>query len=287
MFFIIHLIPGDPVDIMLGEGARAGDREKLRHELGLDQPVGKQFMAYMGSLAKADLGKSLHTKKPVTMEIWARFPATLKLTLAAILIAMLIAIPVGVLSAAKQHSWVDQGSLLFSLFAVSMPNFWLGPLLILLFSIQLGWLPVSGSGSLAHLVLPAVTLGASLSAILTRMTRASMLEVLGEDYLRTAKAKGLSRIKILMKHGLMNALLPIVTIGGIQFGVLLSGSIITETIFSWPGIGRLTIQAIQTRDYPMVQGCILFISLCYVLVNLATDILYSVLDPRIRVGKGG
>jgi peptide/nickel transport system permease protein len=284
VFLIVHLIPGDPVDIMLGETAGRVDREKLRRELRLDQPLGKQLIAYFSNLSRGDLGISLHTKKPVAAEILAHFPATLKLTFSSIFIALVFAIPAGIISAAKQYSLVDQASLFLSLLAVSMPNFWLGPLLILFFSIYLGWLPVSGSGSLAHIVLPAVTLGASLSAILTRMTRASMLEALQEDYIRTARAKGLARWKVLLKHGLGNAFLPIVTISGLQFGALLSGSIITETIFSWPGIGRLTIQAINSRDYPMVQGCVLFISFCYVLVNFVTDIVYSFLDPRIRCG---
>ncbi|MBI5184473.1 MAG: ABC transporter permease [Nitrospinae bacterium] len=284
VFLIIHLIPGDPVDIMLGESAGRVDRERLRRELRLDQPLGKQIVVYFSSLARGDLGTSLHTKKPVASEILARFPATLKLAFSAMLISLSIAIPTGVFSAARQYSVVDQASLFFSLLAVSMPNFWLGPLLVLFFSIHLGWLPVSGSGSLAHLALPAVTLGASLAAILARMTRASMLEALQEDYMRTARAKGLAKWKVLLKHGLGNALLPVVTISGLQFGALLTGSIITETIFSWPGIGRLTVQAINTRDYPMVQGCVLFISLCYVFVNLITDIVYSLLDPRIRRG---
>lgn len=281
VFFIIHLVPGDPVDLMLGEGARMADREKLRRDLELDHPPMKQFSLYLGRLLQGDMGFSLHSQRSVATEILSRFPATLQLTLASLFIAFVVAIPLGVVSALKEHSLLDQGALLFSLLAASMPNFWLGPLLILFFSVFMGWLPVSGSGTWAHIVLPSVTLGASLSAVLMRMTRTSMREALREDYIRTAKAKGLPWRRIIWRHGLKNALLPIVTLGGLQFGTLLSGAVITETIFSWPGIGRLTVQAINTRDYPLAQGCILFISLSYVFINLLTDILYALIDPRV------
>jgi len=281
VFFIIHLVPGDPVDMMLGEGARMADREKLRRDLGLHLPPMRQFSLYLGRLVQGDMGVSLHSQRPVASEILDRFPATLKLALASLSIAFVLAIPLGVWSAVKEHSLLDQGALFFSLLAVSMPNFWLGPLLVLFFSVYMGWLPVSGSGTWAHMVLPAVTLGASLSAVLMRMTRTSMREALREDYIRTARAKGLPWRRVIWRHGLKNALLPIVTIGGLQFGALLSGAMITETIFSWPGIGRLTVQALNTRDYPLAQGCVLFIALCYVLVNLATDIVYAFIDPRV------
>ncbi|MDX1764874.1 MAG: ABC transporter permease [bacterium] len=286
VFFLIHLIPGDPVEIMLGEYARAADKEALRHELRLDRPLGEQYFGYLTGLIQGDLGKSIHSREPVIHTILQRFPATLLLTVAAMTVAILIAVPIGIVSATRQYSLLDNGSMLFALLGISMPNFWLGPLLILTFSIHLGWLPVSGMGGVQHLILPAITLGTALAAILTRMTRASVLEVIREQYIVTARAKGLRERVVLFKHALRNALTPVITILGLQFGALLSGSIITETIFSWPGIGRLVIQAVNQRDYPTIQGCVLFISLSYVLVNLATDLLYGVADPRIRIGEG-
>ncbi len=284
VFFLIHMIPGDPVEIMLGEQAQAADKEALRRELKLDRPVGEQYLRYLSGLPRADLGRSIHTREPVIQTILKRFPATLMLTLAAMAVAVIIAIPIGILSAVRQYSLMDNVSMFVALLGISMPNFWLGPLLILLFSIQLGWLPVSGMGGAQHLILPAVTLGTALAAILTRMTRSSVLEVIREQYIVTARAKGLQERVVLFKHAFKNALIPVITILGLQFGALLSGSIITETIFSWPGIGRLMIQAVNQRDYPLVQGCVLFISLSYVLVNLATDLLYGAADPRIRIG---
>ncbi len=284
VFFLIHMIPGDPVEIMLGEQAQAADKETLRRELKLDRPIGEQYLVYLSGLPRADLGRSIHSREPVLQTILKRFPATLILTLAAMIVAVLIAIPIGILSAVRQYSLMDNVSMFVALLGISMPNFWLGPLLILLFSIQLGWLPVSGMGGAQHLILPAVTLGTALAAILTRMTRSSVLEVIREQYIVTARAKGLQEKVVLFKHAFKNALIPVITILGLQFGALLSGSIITETIFSWPGIGRLMIQAVNQRDYPLVQGCVLFISLSYVLVNLATDLLYGAADPRIRIG---
>jgi len=286
-FFLVHLIPGDPVEVMLGEQARAADKEMLRHELRLDRPLMEQYRLYLTGLARGDLGRSIHFREPVLTMITRRFPATILLTLAAMFVAILIAIPIGIVSATKQYSLIDNASMFFALLGISMPNFWLGPLLILLFSIQLGWLPVSGMGGVEHLILPSITLGTALAAILTRMTRAGILEVIRQQYIVTSRAKGLAEKKVLYKHALKNALIPVITILGLQFGALLSGSIITETIFSWPGIGRLVIQAVNQRDYPLVQGCVLFIALTYVLVNLATDLLYSAADPRIRIGRGG
>lgn len=286
VFFLIHMIPGDPVEIMLGEQAQAADKEALRHELRLDRPLAEQYVHYLAALAKGDMGRSIHSREAVTTIILHRFPATLLLTLAAMAVAVLIAVPLGILSAVRQYSVIDNASMLFALLGISMPNFWLGPLLILFFSIWLGWLPVSGMGGVTHLILPAVTLGTALTAILTRMIRASLLEVIREQYIVTARAKGLAEKVVLFKHALKNAMIPVITILGLQFGALLSGSIITETIFSWPGIGRLVIQAINQRDYPVVQGCVLLISLCYVLVNLLTDLFYGVVDPRIRLGGG-
>lgn len=282
VFFLIHVIPGDPVEAMLGETASATDKEALRRELGLDQPVGKQYLRFLSRLASGDLGDSLSGQGSVAELISARFPATLELTVAAMAIAMLLAFTLGALAAFKKNSWVDQASLFFSLLGLSTPNFWLGPLLILFFAVQLGWLPVSGRGGWSHLVLPALTLGTSMAAILTRMVRSSLLEAIRQDYIQTARAKGLSEWSVWLKHAAGNSLVSVTTILGLQFGALLAGSIITETIFAWPGIGRLTLEAIQTRDYPLLQGCVLVVAGSYLVVNLCTDILYRAADPRIR-----
>ena len=284
VFFIIHLVPGDPVDILLGETALDVNKQVLRQALHLDKPIFVQYGYYVWNLIHGDLGTSLVTNKPVLPTILSRYPATLQLSLAAMIIAILIALPLGVLAAVKKYSIVDNVSMFVSLLGVSMPNFWLGPLLIIFFSIHLDWLPVSGRGTISHMILPSVTLGAALASILTRMTRSSLLEVITNDYVRTARAKGMRESRVIFKHALMNALIPIITVLGLQFGVLLAGSIITESIFSWPGIGREIVQALQRRDYPMVQGCVLFISFTYVVVNLLTDIMYSIIDPRIRLG---
>ncbi len=282
VFLIIHLIPGDPIEVMLGETALPADREALRHALGLDRPVLEQYGRYLYGLLQGDLGNSIHTRRPVAALLAERIPATLELTFASLLIALAISIPVGVLAAAKARSWFDHSSMLGALLGVSIPNFWLGPMLIVLFSLQLGWLPASGRGGISHLILPAVTLGTALAAILTRMTRASLLEVLPKDFVQTARAKGLREVWVLMRHALRNALIPIITLTGLQCGALLSGAIITETIFAWPGIGRLILQAIATRDYPLVQGCVLVFALGYVGVNLVADLLYAWSDPRVR-----
>ncbi len=287
VFLLIHLIPGDPVEIMLGESALAADRVTLKKELGLDRPVLEQYGVFLKDLCSGDLGQSVHYRRPVLTLISERYPATMLLTLAAMGISLLIALPAGIMSAVRQYSFWDHSTMFLALVGVSMPNFWLGPLLILGFSIQLGWFPVSGKGGLAHLVLPAITLGASMAAIVARMTRSSILEVLRADFVVTARAKGLSERTVILKHVLRNAMLPVITVVGLQFGALLAGSIITETIFSWPGLGTLLIQAIQTRDYPLVQGCVLIIALSYVLVNLITDLLYILIDPRIDYTKGG
>jgi peptide/nickel transport system permease protein len=284
VFLLIHLIPGDPVEIMLGESALPADRDALREALGLDRPILEQYGSFLWGLCRGDLGVSLQQRRSVTALIREHYPATLELTLAAMLISLLIALPAGILSGIRQYSVWDHSTMFLALLGVSMPNFWLGPLLIWVFSIQLGWFPVSGRGGLAHLLLPAFTLGASMAAIVARMTRSSVLEVLREDYVMTARAKGLPEARIILKHVLRNAMLPVLTVVGLQFGALLAGSIITETIFSWPGLGTLMVKAIQTRDYPVVQGCVLVIALSYVLVNLLTDLLYGVIDPRIRYG---
>ncbi|MFQ5692817.1 MAG: nickel ABC transporter permease [Nitrospinota bacterium] len=282
VFLIIHLVPGDPVEIMLGERAQAADREALRRSLGLDRPVLEQYVRFLGGLVTGDLGQSLRHRRGVAALVRERLPATLELGAAAMAVAILIALPLGVLAAARPRSWIDHGSMVGALLGVSIPNFWLGPLLISLFSLRFNWLPPSGRGGLAHLILPALTLGTGLAAILTRMTRASLLEVLPKEFVRTARAKGLGGRAVLLRHGLRNALLPIVTVAGLQTGAVLSGSVITESIFAWPGIGRLTIEAIAARDYPLVQGCVLAIALTYVALNLITDLVYTACDPRVR-----
>ena len=284
VFFFLHMIPGDPVEVMLGETAEQADKAALRQSLGLNDPLPAQYLRFLGGLLHGQVGESFFYRRPVAEVLLERVPATLELSLAALGIALLLAIPIGVFAAVKQYSAFDHGSMLVALIGVSMPNFWFGPLLIWLFSLHLDWFPVGGREGLATLVLPAVTLGAGMAAILSRMTRASVLEVLREDYVRTARAKGLPERTVLFKHVLRNALLPVITLVGLQFGALLSGAVITENVFSWPGLGTLFIEAIQSRDYPVVQGCVLYISLGYVLVNLAVDLLYAVVDPRIRLG---
>jgi ABC-type dipeptide/oligopeptide/nickel transport system permease component len=283
VFLMIHIVPGDPVEQMLGEGAAPGAAAQLRHSLGLDQPLGLQYGHYLLGLFRGDLGQSFKFQAPVRQIILERYPATLQLAFLALFVCAAIAIPAGVLAAHRRGQTPDRLIGVFTLFGLAIPNFALGPLLILLFSIEIGLLPVSGRNGLGSYVLPAATLGAALAAILTRMVRGAMLEELSADYIRTARAKGLSTTAVLFRHGLRNALIPIITILGLQFGTLLAGTIVTETIFSWPGIGRLTVQAISARDYPLLQGCILVISLSYVLVNLLTDAIYSVVDPRVRI----
>jgi peptide/nickel transport system permease protein len=287
VFLLIHLIPGDPVEIMLGEAASATDREALRVALGLDQPVMLQFTHYLNGLLQFDLGTSLQSRRPVTSLLQERLPATLLLAGVTLTVTLALALPLGMLAAVRRGSPWDGGAMVFSMLGVSIPNFWLGPLLILVFSLWLGWFPVSGREGLGSVVLPAVTLGTGLAAVLSRMVRSSMLEVLGDDYIRTARAKGLPPHRVILHHGLRNALLPVITLLGLQLGALLAGAVITETVFSWPGIGLLTIEAIQSRDYPVVQACVLLISVGYVLVNLLTDIAYAWADPRIRLGGGG
>ena len=282
VFLLIHLVPGDPILQMLGEGAPAADIQATRHLYGLDVPLGQQYLHYWSGVLHGDLGPSFRFNQGVTKLIAQRYPYTLQLTLAALAVAILLSIPAGVRSARRRNHWDDRLLSVVSLFGLSFPNFALGPILILLFSIKLGWLPVSGSGTFAHLILPAITMGGALAAILTRMVRTSMLEELGQDYIRTARAKGLPERTVVYHHALRNAMIPVITVLGLQFGALLAGAIVTETIFSWPGIGRLTIQAIGNRDYYLVQGCILAIGLTYVAVNLMTDLLYTVVNPRIR-----
>jgi len=282
VFALIHMIPGDPAQSMLGESAVPADVDALRRKLGLDRPLAVQYGSFLAGLVKGDLGTSLRTGAPVTSQIAERVPATFELAVAAMVVAMVVSIPLGVIAAVWRGTAVDHAAMAFALAGISIPNFWLGPLLALIFGVELGWLPVSGRGGLDHLVLPAISLGGALAAILARMTRATLLEELRELYVRAARARGVSRVRAVLAHALRNSLIPIVTIAGLQFGAVLTGAVITETIFSWPGIGRLLIQSIGFRDYPMVQGCILLIAVTYVGVNLVTDVLYGVLDPRIR-----
>ncbi len=290
VFLLIHLVPGDPIVQMLGEGATAADVASLRHAYGLDAPLSEQYLRYWRGVVHADLGQSLRLHDSVMHLVVQRYPYTLALTAAALLLGAGLSLPAGVLSATQKGRAADRGIGVLSLVGLSFPNFALGPILILGFSIGLGWLPVSGAGAqdqsvwsfMLHLVLPAVTLGLSLAAILTRMVRSAMLEELTQDYVRTARAKGLSEVRVLCRHALPNALVPVLTVLGLQFGSLLAGAIVTETIFSWPGIGRLTLSAISNRDYALVQGCLLAVGLTYVGVNLLTDVAYTLVDPRLR-----
>lgn len=282
VFALIHLVPGDPAQSMLGDGASPEEVQKLRTALGLDKPLVEQYWSFMTGLARGDLGSSFRYGTPVAREIRDRLFRTFQLAIAAMLVAIVIAIPLGILAAVFRGTSIDHAAMTLALAGISMPNFWLGPLLAILFAVYLGWLPVSGTGGLTHLVLPAITLGAALAAILARMTRASVLEELRELYVLAARARGASRTRAVVRHAFRNSLIPVVTIIGLQFGAVLTGTIITETIFAWPGVGRLLIQAINFRDYPLVQGCILFISFTYVMMNLLTDITYGLLDPRIR-----
>jgi ABC-type dipeptide/oligopeptide/nickel transport system permease component len=282
VFLLIHLVPGDPIAQMLGEGAPPADIAAVRHAYGLDAPLSTQYIRYWTGVLHGDLGRSLRYNESVTHLIAQRYPYTLQLTIASLLIAIVLSIPAGVRSALHRNRWDDRLLSVVSLFGLSFPNFALGPILILIFAIKFGWLPVSGAGSIANLVLPAITMGSALAAILTRMVRTSMLEELSQDYIRTARAKGLPERTVVYRHALRNAMIPVLTVLGLQFGALLAGAIVTEKIFSWPGIGRLTIDAISNRDYFVVQGCILAIGLTYVGVNFLTDVLYSVANPRIR-----
>ena len=282
VFLLIHLVPGDPIQQMLGEGAAVSDLQAARHAYGLDVPIGKQYANYWIGVLHGDLGQSVRLNQKVSKTIVQAYPPTIELTFAALLVALLLSIPAGVHSALHRNQWTDRVLSFVTLLGLSFPNFALGPILILFFAIRLGWLPVSGTGTLAHLVLPAITMGGALAAILARMVRTSMLEELSQDYIRTARAKGLPERVVVYRHALRNALIPVLTVVGLQFGALLAGAIVTETIFSWPGIGRLTITAINNRDYFLVEGCILAIGLTYVAVNFFTDLLYSAVNPRIR-----
>lgn len=281
-FLLVHAIPGDPVEVMLGESASSADRMQLRADLGLDRPIYVQFGVYLNKLVHGDLGVSIHSKKPIVDLLAERLPATAKLALLALSFAIIIGLPLGIIAALNERRWPDKLANLLSLSISAMPHFWMGPMLMMVFALWLGWLPVSGMESGVSIFLPALTLGFGLAAILTRMTRASMMEVLHEDFIRTARAKGLPEKSVILKHALRAALLPIVTVLGLQLGGLLAGTVITETVFSWDGIGRLLVESIEKRDYPVTQACVLVVSLTYIMVNLATDIIYIKIDPRMR-----
>ncbi len=282
VFSLIHLVPGDPVQAMLGESASPADIAELRGRLGLDRPLLVQYRQFLGGLARGDLGRSLRTNQTVASAIGERLPATFELALAAMILAVLIAVPLGIVAAARAGTAVDHLATTAALVGISLPNFWVGPILAIVFSVSLGWLPVSGRGTLAHLVLPAVTLAAPLASVLARITRASVIEELRELYVLAARARGVSRWGAIVRHAFPNSLIPIVTVLGLQVGAVLTGTVITETIFAWPGVGRLLVQSIGFRDYPLVQGCILLIAVTYVTMNLLTDLAYGALDPRIR-----
>jgi peptide/nickel transport system permease protein len=282
VFSLIHLVPGDPVQAMIGESAAPQEVARVRAQLGLDRPLYVQYWTFLKGAGTGDLGVSLRTNEPVAQAIAARMPATIELAIAAMCLAVVIAIPLGIVAAVGAGTGVDYTATTLALAGISIPNFWLGPLLAIVFAVTLGWLPVSGSGTLAHLVLPAITLGAPLGAVLARMTRASVLEELRELYVLAARARGVSRARAVLRHAFRNSLIPIVTVLGLQMGAVLTGAVITETIFAWPGVGRLLIQSINFRDYPLVQGCILLIAVTYVAMNLLTDLAYGLLDPRIR-----
>ncbi|THB75375.1 MAG: ABC transporter permease [Gammaproteobacteria bacterium] len=286
VFLLIHLVPGDPVEIMLGESARAADKAALAAKLGLDKPLLQQFVDFVYGVFTLNFGESYITGEPITRMILDRLPATVWLALASLLIAVLIAFPLGAIAALKKNTLADSAAMGFSLLGVSIPNFWMGQILILIFALLLGWFPVSGYQGHGAIVLPAITLGTALAAILSRMIRSTLLEVLGEDYIRTARAKGCSQTRVIVMHAMRNAILPVITLIGLQLGTLLAGAVITEKVFSWPGIGLMVVESIQKRDYPVVQISVLLISSTYVLVNMLTDILYAVIDPRIRLREG-
>ena len=292
VFLVLHLSPGDPAEIMLGSQATREDLARLRLELGLTEPLHIQYLRWMSHVVRGDLGRSLWMKRPVLDEAFNRLKATLVLTASGLFLSTLGGIALGVASAMRPHSWLDRASAVTSLFGASMPVFWLGIVLMVIFSLWLGWLPASGmwapygGGDLrdlaAHLVLPAVTLAAASMTIIARLTRSTMLEILSQDYIRTARAKGLVETRVVLRHGLKNALIPIITVVGVQAGYLLGGAVLTETVFAWPGVGLLMVQGILARDFPLVQGCVLMIALTFVLINLAVDLLYAYLDPRIH-----
>lgn len=282
LFFMLRMLPGDPAQVLAGQMASPEDIKIIRHQLGLDKPIFVQYGLFLSRLAKLDLGRSARTQNPVIKEIWARLPNTMLLAVAAISLACLFGIPAGIISAVRPYTWIDYLFTSMALFGISMPVFWLGLMLVVIFSIMLQWLPAGGTGSWKHMVLPSFTLAAFVVAFITRITRASMIETLSQDYTTTARSKGLKEQVVIVKHALKNALIPIITVVGLQFGLLLGGAVLTETVFAWPGLGRLIVDSILARDYPVIQGTILIFGLLYILVNLVVDLLYAYIDPRIR-----
>lgn len=282
LFFMLRMLPGDPAQVLAGQMASQEDIKNIRQQLGLDKPIFVQYGIFLSRLAKLDLGRSARTQNPVIKEVWARLPNTMLLAVAAITLACLFGIPAGIISAVRPYTWIDYLFTSMALFGISMPVFWLGLMLVVVFSIILQWLPAGGTGSWKHIVLPSFTLAAFVVAFITRITRASMIETLSQDYTTTARSKGLKEEVVIVKHALKNALIPIITVVGLQFGLLLGGAVLTETVFAWPGLGRLIVDSILARDYPVIQGTILIFGLLYILVNLVVDLLYAYIDPRIR-----
>jgi len=282
LFFMLRMLPGDPAQVLAGQMASQEDIKNIRQQLGLDKSIFVQYGIFLSRLAKLDLGRSARTQNPVIKEVWARLPNTMLLAVAAITLACLFGIPAGIISAVRPYTWIDYLFTSMALFGISMPVFWLGLMLVVIFSIMLQWLPAGGTGSWKHIVLPSFTLAAFVVAFITRITRASMIETLSQDYTTTARSKGLKEQVVIVKHALKNALIPIITVVGLQFGLLLGGAVLTETVFAWPGLGRLIVDSILARDYPVIQGTILIFGLLYILVNLVVDLLYAFIDPRIR-----
>ena len=282
LFFMLRMLPGDPAQVLAGQMATPEEIETIRTQLGLDRPVYIQYASFLSRLVRFDLGRSARTRNPVTEEIWARLPNTMLLAVVAITLACLFGIPAGIISAVRPYTWVDYLVTSSALFGISMPVFWLGLMLVIIFSIILKWLPAGGTGSWQHVVLPSITLAAFVVAFIARMTRSTMMEVLSQDYTTTARSKGLREQVVVIKHAFRNALIPIITVVGLQFGLLLGGAVLTETVFAWPGLGRLIVDSILARDYPVIQGAILIFGLLYILVNLVVDVIYAYVDPRIR-----
>lgn len=283
VFSMVHLIPGDPAEILAGSNATVEDIRDIRQQMGLDKPLAEQYLVYMKNIFKGDLGTSIRTRRPVLQEIIPRYGNSLLLASSAVVIMLLVGISTGILSAVKQGTWIDYISMVISLFGVSMPVFWFGLMLMLVFSVYLGLFPTTGIGTFKHLVLPSIALGAHSTAVVARLTRSSMLEVIRQDYIRTARAKGLNEFSVILLHALKNAMIPVVTIVFLRFGALLGGAVLAETVFAWPGVGLLMIEAIGNRDYPVVQGCVLMVSISFILINLMTDLIYPLLDPRIKL----
>ena len=282
LFFMLRMLPGDPAQVLAGLMATPDEVELIRHQLGLDRPIHVQYVFFLGRLARFDLGRSARTQNPVTEEIWARLPNTMLLAVVAITLACLFGIPAGIISAVRPYTWLDYVVTSTAIFGISMPVFWLGLMLVVVFAVWLQWLPAGGTGTWRHVILPSFTLAAFVVAFIARMTRSSMIEVLSQDYTTTARSKGLKEQVVVIKHALKNALIPIITVVGLQFGMLLGGAVLTETVFAWPGVGRLIVDSILARDYPVIQGAILVFGLLYILVNLVVDLLYAYVDPRIR-----